>query len=239
MTPPPFYAEDLAYVHDAGFSDYARRLGPAIARELRRPERQGLVVEFGCGSGILAQHLVENGYDVLGIDASPAMIRIARANVPDARFKVGTLSSARIPRCRAIVAIGEVVSYIVDKRPSASAFFARAARALEPGGLLLFDFIESADGRTYASKSRAGADWAVAMRAEADRRRRVLTRHIITFRKIGSEYRRAEEIHQVWIYTRAEIRSALRRAGFSVTMRRSLGGVKLIRGNVLVIARKQ
>jgi SAM-dependent methyltransferase len=209
------------------------RRGAGPKRPGLRTDACSLVVEFGCGSGVVARHLVDAGFDVLGIDASPAMIDLARRNVPEARFTIGTLSSARIPRCRAIVAIGEVVSYVLEGHNGLSTFFARAARALEPGGLLLFDFIESAEGRTYPSKSRSGADWALVFRATADRRGRFLTRRIITFRKIGSAYRRGEETHKVRIFTRAEMAAALERAGFEVRMRRSLGGVKLIRGDVL------
>jgi 2-polyprenyl-3-methyl-5-hydroxy-6-metoxy-1,4-benzoquinol methylase len=36
------------------------------------------VLELGCGSGRLAQALVDAGYAVLGMDASPAMVDLAR-----------------------------------------------------------------------------------------------------------------------------------------------------------------
>lgn len=31
-----FYAEDLAYIHDVGFLDFARRAAPAVLQALRR-----------------------------------------------------------------------------------------------------------------------------------------------------------------------------------------------------------
>src|SRR5438309_681986 len=80
------YFEDLAAVHDAGFGGLARSAAPEIVRLLRaRGIRAGLVVDVGCGSGIAAQHFVQRGYDVVGIDASRAMIRLARARAPHAR----------------------------------------------------------------------------------------------------------------------------------------------------------
>src|SRR5262252_2705413 len=84
------YATDLAYVHDAGFGDLARRAAPEIVRLLRaRGTRRGHLVEVGCGSGISAQHFAASGYRVTGIDRSAAMIRLARQRAPRARFRVG------------------------------------------------------------------------------------------------------------------------------------------------------
>ena len=85
------YSEDLAYVHDAGFTAFVRGSAPGILRLLRqRGIRDGFVVDVGCGTGVLAARLVEAGYRVLGIDLSPSMLRIARPRVP-------APSSGRVP----------------------------------------------------------------------------------------------------------------------------------------------
>jgi SAM-dependent methyltransferase len=77
------YADDLAYVHHAGFGDYARRAAPELTRLLSRrapfsPARRGrsLVVEFGCGGGTTAAYLSDRGFSVLGVDQSPAMVKL-------------------------------------------------------------------------------------------------------------------------------------------------------------------
>jgi SAM-dependent methyltransferase len=233
------YAGDLAYVHDAGFSGYAAAAAPEIARLLARHGiRRGRVVELGCGGGTVAKYLVDRGYEVLGIDQSPAMIRLARAAVPGATFKAGALATARIPPCAAILAIGEVVGYVTasgSHQQQVLSFFRHARAALQRGGLLVFDFMESADGRTFDAKSRAGAGWAIVTRATA--RGRTLTRDMVVFRKIGAQYRQSREVHRVRLYPRDEMRRLLTRAGFSeVVMRRSLGAVRLIRSDSLAIA---
>jgi SAM-dependent methyltransferase len=234
------YAGDLAYVHDAGFSGYAAAAAPEIARLLARHGiRRGRVVDFGCGGGPIAKHFVDRGYEVLGIDQSPAMIRLARAAVPGAAFKVGALATARIPACAAILAIGEVVGYVTaggsHHQQQLLSFFRHARAALQPGGLLVFDFMESADGRTFEARSRAGADWAIVTRATA--RGRTLTRDMVICRKIGGDYRQSCEVHRVRLYRRDEMRGLLTRAGFSsVVMRRSIGAVRLIRSDLLAIA---
>lgn len=46
-----------------------------------------MVLDVGCGAGVpVAEFLVESGFDVTGIDFSENMLRLARKNVPKARF---------------------------------------------------------------------------------------------------------------------------------------------------------
>jgi SAM-dependent methyltransferase len=65
-----------------------RRAGSVI--ELLAPvrERGGLVVELGCGSGLLTRHLLDAGHRVVATDASPAMLELARDLVPGDRSSV-------------------------------------------------------------------------------------------------------------------------------------------------------
>ena len=246
MTGP--YSTDLAYIHHAGFGEFAESVAPEIVRLLRgHGIKSGGIVEAGCGSGILAGRLVDAGYDVTAFDASPAMIRLARANTPGrlrasrfgaqgrATFRVARLERAPIPPCRAVIAIGEVIAYARSFRR----FFRRASAALPTGGLFIFDFIESAERRTYPPKSRGGADWAIVAQADVNRAGTILTRHITTFRKIGREYRRSQEVHRVRIYSRDDIGSALAAAGFAFRMRRSYGSCRLLPGDVAVVAERE
>ena len=85
------YKDDLAYIHDVGFGDFAKNAAPELLAILRqRGLTDGLVVDLGCGSGLWAEELCQAGYDVLGVDISPAMIEIARRRAPRARFEVGS-----------------------------------------------------------------------------------------------------------------------------------------------------
>ena len=248
VVPRVIYADDLAYVHHAGFGDYARRAAPELARLLARrppftPARRGrsLVVEFGCGGGTTAACLTGRGFRVRGIDQSRAMVKLARQTAPNARFQAGSLARTPIPRCGAIVALGEVVNYLTAARGGVRAhdrqlfeFFGRAARALEPGGVLLFDFMESAAGRTYDALIRSGRDWAIVSSAKAAGL--LLTRRITTLRSVGGTLRLAQEIHRVRLYRRNVMAAALRNAGFAVTMRRSIGRVRVIHGDLVALA---
>jgi SAM-dependent methyltransferase len=245
------YSTDLAYIHDAGFGDFAERVSPEIVRILRRhgtcpsAVRAALIVEVGCGSGTLARHLVEAGYDVLGIDISPAMVRLARAKARGARVRVGSLTDVRLPACRAVVAINEVVTYVPAtgigtrvEKPLRD-FFARVHDALPPRGLFIFDFIESGARRTYRAKSRAGPDWVIAAHAELDPSGHMLTRRMVTIRKMGRQFRRSQERHRVRIYTRDAVRRALADAGFTARMSRAYGRQRLTAGAVAVVAARR
>jgi len=233
------YSTDLAYIHDAGFGGFARSVAADLVAILaRRGIETGLVVEIGCGAGTVARRLADDGYDVLAYDVSPAMVRLARARAPRADCRVASLADAVIPPCAAIVSVGEVVTYVPGGMRVLRRFFARAYASLAPGGVLVFDFIASARGRTYPTKTLSGRDWAIAVRATVDRSARVLTRRMDLARRVAGRWRRSRETHRVRVYGVREMTLALERCGFSVEMRRSFGRRRLIAGDVAVIARK-
>ena len=215
------YGTDLAWIHHVGFGGFAREAAPGIIAALRRRGiDRGLVVDAGCGSGILARALTDAGYDVLGIDVSPAMIALARATAAEAAFRVESLDDAELPPCAAIVAAGEVLNYVDIRR-----FIPRAAAALRPGGVLLFDVAE--DARPGELRI-GGEDWSVIAIKTGEGRR--LTRRILTFREAGGEVRRGEETHTIELYDRAAVETICSEAGFHVTRRRSYGARRLPKG---------
>jgi SAM-dependent methyltransferase len=236
------YSDDLAYIHHRGFTRLAAKVAPELLTLLRRhhilvmPQKAPRVVEVGCGSGVLAAALVAAGYDVLGIDRSPAMIRIARATAPGARFRVQRLEHATLPSTNVVVAIGEIVTYVPGGLPALRRFFDRVRRALKPRGLFVFDFIESAERRTYRRKMLEGDDWRIVLSATTDRAGRILTRTMKLRRAVNGTVRTSGETHRVHIYPREEMAAALAAAGFRFTMRRTLGAHRLIAGDRIVIA---
>ena len=256
-----FYTTDLAYIHDVGFSGYARRAAPEIVRLLRGRDRavhaarpagqrsRQLIVEIGSGGGLVARALTDAGYRAVGLDISPAMIRLARSRAPRATFKRGSWATTPIPMCDAIVAIGEILSYDTRRggRPDArrrqheqdlSRLFERAFRSLRPGGLLIFDFMESTRRRTYRRFALSGKDWALVMRASANRSGTLLTRRLGLMRTIRGRKRRSQETHRVQIYSRRQMARMLEEAGFSVTLTRFIGRMRVFRSNVAAVCVK-
>lgn len=65
-----------------------RRLLDSVVAEW--PRRNQRVLEIGCGTGIFQQILYDDGFDVAGVDKSPAMIAGARQRLgPEAELYVG------------------------------------------------------------------------------------------------------------------------------------------------------
>ena len=109
------YGQDLAHIHNAGFGQLAEAAGPVLIDALSRcGHESGVVFDLGCGSGILSAVLLDAGYQVRGIDISPAMISIARRKVAGARFEVGSIFSAGLTECVAVAAVGECLNYLFD-----------------------------------------------------------------------------------------------------------------------------
>jgi SAM-dependent methyltransferase len=228
------YHGDLAWIHHEGFSDAARNAAPHVMAILRAHGiDRGLIVDLGCGSGILSAELLAHGYDVLGIDLSPSMIALARQHAPRATFVAGSLHDVDLPPCAAITAIGEPFTYSDDVALRRT--FARCADALPPGGMLLFDVIEHVDGEAmqYRSWRAAGDDWLLAVDVAEEGRR--IMRTMWTYRADGELYRRSSEVHEAWTFTRDELAAWLDESGFDV----ELGGWELPPRRVAVQARKR
>jgi SAM-dependent methyltransferase len=237
-----WYGEDLAYIHDAGFGDFALGSAPGILEILRRYGiRGGLVVDLGCGSGPWARELARAGYGVLGIDISEAMIHIARRRVPEAEFRVASVFEADIPPCNAVTALGEVLNYLFDPGNDSRMLvrlFSRVHEALAPGGVFVFDVAEPGQV-ARGTKTRGfaeGKDWVVLV--EKDEERGTLTRRIVTFRRKGEHYRRSDEVHRQRLFRVPEIAGELRQAGFRVRTIRSYGRYRLPRAHAAFVARK-
>jgi SAM-dependent methyltransferase len=229
----PHYRTDLAWIHHAGFSEFATLASRGILASLRSHDiREGLVVDIGCGSGILARALTDAGYAVLGIDASPAMIDLARVTAPAARFETATFDEATLPPCAAITAMGEVLNY--GTLACVQTFIRHAAHGLTPGGLLLFDIAERGGYPPHDERRVGGDDWSVITIKDSDGRR--LTRRVLTFRQIDGVTHRDEEVHVLELYERAELLDILRASGFRIRVRRSYGSYRLPKGHAVYVA---
>lgn len=214
----PGYGKDLAYIHDSGFTAYARNAAPGLLGILRAHSvLGGLVVDLGCGSGRWARQLNDHGYRVLGIDQSAAMIRLARSYAPESKFKIASLLDVALPACDAVTSIGECLNYAFDQRNNRAGLrrlFRRIFRALRSGGIFVFDVAEPARISAATRHWTEGPDWVILVDVTGDRKRNLLDRRIVSFRKAGALYRRTEETHRLRLYRATDLVADLNQCGF-------------------------
>ena len=237
-----YYKEDLAYIHDVGFSDYCLKSAPGILEIFQQNNiHTGLVVDLGCGSGLWAQELVKSGYQAIGIDISEALINIARERVSEADFRKDSLFNTEISPCNAVTSIGECFNYLFDSEninKKLIDLFHRIYNSLTYGGVFVFDIATpgQVSSGTKVKGFTEGEDWIVLV--EKEENLEILTRRIVTFRQVGEYYRRDEEVHYQRLYTEKEIAKILHQIGFQIETLNGYGNFNLPPNHVAFIARK-
>lgn len=237
-----FYDQDLAYTHHTGYADLVNRSAPGLLGALRAAGiDSGTVVDLGCGGGLWLRKLSEAGFDTVGVDISPAMIDLARQEVPKAELYVGSVYDFDFPPCAAVTALGEVLSYCPNgskEPPDLRPFLHNVSAALPPGGLFFFDVMIEGRGRPTSFRNwRADDDWAVMV--DGSEEDGLISRDITTFRKVGEIYRRTDERHVQRVYKRREVEQMLRGAGFSVRALRRYGEYELAPRRLAFRARRR
>jgi SAM-dependent methyltransferase len=230
------YGEDLAYIHARGFTALAEAAAPVIVALLGEP--RGPVVDLGCGSGVTTRAFADAGHDVLGVDASAAMLELARRAAPAATFIQASALEVPLPdRCAAVVAVGEVLNYT---QRSLDGFFRRVARALAPGGLFVFD-LAGPGGVAGGGPVRSwyeGEDWAVLVETVEDESPAILTRRMTTFRQLDGRWRRGRETHRQRLHRAGDVAARLRASGLRARVRRGYAGERFAPGHFVVIANR-
>lgn len=239
----PYYRSALARIHHEGFGFHADACAPGIL-DLLAPvaARGGLVVEIGCGSGLLTRHLVDAGHRVVATDASPAMLDIARSYAPGAvDHRLLALPRDPLPEADAIVSTGHALSYLPSRALLEEALVA-CARALRPGGVLALD-LEDLTTRD-AQMARPPSGWVGDDRAMVlervsdapDHFARVMTLFV---REEDGRYRREVERHDnVLIDVHALVTPLLEGEGLTVDVRRSFGTETNMEGLLVVVGHR-
>ena len=239
----PYYRPDLARIHHLGFSFHAEDCAPGILALLEPVrERGGLVVELGCGSGLLTRFLVDAGHRVIATDASPAMLDIAReyaAGTEEIRQVV--LPDDPIPACDAIVSTGHALSYL----PSAEAIdraIVAIAEALRPDGVVAFDLCD----RTYAEPRTgerpigwAAETWALVTETSVPAPDRFVRQMAIFTRNDDGTWRRDDERHDNVLVDTSAVPGLLAEHGVDATLGTSFGDETLPVGLHTIIGRKR
>jgi 2-polyprenyl-6-hydroxyphenyl methylase/3-demethylubiquinone-9 3-methyltransferase len=110
-------------------------LAEARARLVPSAARPGAVlVDLGCGGGLLAPHVAGMGYLHVGVDLVGSALRQARAHGV-AAVAGDAVAIPLADRCADVVSAGELLEHVPDWRRAV----AEACRVLRPGGTLVLD----------------------------------------------------------------------------------------------------
>ena len=98
------------------------------------------IVDLGCGTGLITRELARQGYRMIGIDPSPAMIDLARRGVhgEQVQWISGDVSELGRPGADLAIMTGHVAQFFLADE-SWDAALAALRDALRPGGWLAFE----------------------------------------------------------------------------------------------------
>lgn len=96
------------------------------------------VVDLGCGNGALTRQLADRGYQVLGVDASPEQLALARQAYPDLIFREGNALDFALEQPADAIFSNAVLHWIdADKQ---QAMLDHIASQIRPNGLFVCEF---------------------------------------------------------------------------------------------------
>lgn len=95
------------------------------------------VLDVGCGAGVpITKFLVESGFDVTGVDFSESMLKLARRNVPEARFIKKDMTKLDF-KSNSFDGLTACYSIIHVPREKHFSLFQSLHRIIKPNGVML------------------------------------------------------------------------------------------------------
>jgi SAM-dependent methyltransferase len=210
----------LAGVYDEIVIDPCHARWASFLDELWSADPDGVrsVLDLCCGTGILAGELTARGYRVVGVDASDAMLAIARERLgPEAALSCMTLPELRDDDVYdAAVCTFDGFNYLTPDALRRT--MAAVAFRLRPAGWLVFDL--HTDGmmnftlsNSVVAGESAGNAFVISSSVDPDARTCDTTIEL-TRPRTGDSF---SEHHRQYFHTDADVRASLQAAGFTVT----------------------
>ena len=210
----------LAGVYDEIVIDPCHDRWASFLHELWSADPVGVrtVLDLCCGTGLLAGELVARGYRVVGVDASDAMLAVARERLGSEV----TLSRMTLPDLAvegvfdAAVCTFDGLNYLTPEELRLT--MGAVAVCLRPAGWLVFDLHTDAmmsftiANPVVASQS-AGNDFVISSVVDPGART-CDTRIELTRPRDGDPF---SEQHRQYFHADSAVRAALQEAGFAVT----------------------
>lgn len=222
------------FMDDVPYEQWGERIDGLIRKYgVSKPERdaeglleseRNLVVDLGCGTGTLTELLYAKGYDMIGVDASEAMLNAAVEKKEKSGSEILYLQQDMrdlelYSTVGTIVSVCDSVNYILEEDELLD-MFSLVNNYLYPGGIFLFDFNtdykyrEVIGNSTIAeTKEDCSFIWNNFYDAEEEINEYDLT---VFVREENGLFRRFEETHYQRGYSVEQMRRLIEQAGMSV-----------------------
>jgi ubiquinone/menaquinone biosynthesis C-methylase UbiE len=132
----------------------AQDVGDAILRTVELTPQMD-VLDYGCGTGLIAMRLQPQARSVCGADSSPAMIAVLQDKI--ATLKPGNVSTQRVDFEHGAHASGEydliVSSMVTHHIPDTAALLREWKRLLRPRGQIAFADLDTEDGAFHGDNT--------------------------------------------------------------------------------------
>ena len=223
------------------WADYVEKL---CARYGHQPRR---LLDLACGTGSTSLPFARRGYEVVGVDSSPAMLAVARAKAAAAGHKIdfiqGDMRDFSLPApVDLAICLFDSINYLLTPADVARAC-AAVYRALAPGGLFVCD----ANTRHRLSRIEdeemvfTEDDYCLVWRNSYDREREIWRADLTGFLRRGELFERFVEAHEERAYGPRELADAVAAGGLElVAMHAAFGFEPVAEGTdrVYVVARR-
>ena len=187
----------------------------------REGVRPRTCADLACGTGSVTAILARKGLDVTGVDMSEEMLTEAMAKVMDMeqppRFVCQKLQELRLPRAvdLAVCAL-DSLDYVTDPADCAEAI-RRVYKALNPGGIFIFDVntpekLRAMDGQVFLDEDD---DVYCVWRGEFDEAANICSYGMDLFQRHGEVWNRSFEEHSEYAYSAEQLTGYLKAAGFT------------------------
>jgi SAM-dependent methyltransferase len=215
MPPDLQIYERLSGLYDLDWGKWPRLYMGLIGELLSgRAVARAKILDLACGTGTLAVDLGRLGHSVLGIDIAPEMIEVARskaAGLDDVSFQVQDMLAFDPPdRFDCVTCTFDSLNYLLHV-DQLRAVVQTVVRALEPGGLFVFD---SNTDRLYRARHKGTHARTLGGRSFLQRLRYDAERRIATTVFEFSDG--TEEIHRQRPYDLDEIKPILGETGLGI-----------------------
>ena len=135
----------FAYVYDIFMDnvEYEKWAEYLIGRLREYGIEDGIVLELGCGTGVMTELLAESGYDMIGVDNSEEMLGEAMEKRAESGYEILYLEQDMrefelYGTVRAVVSVCDCMNYITEEDDLLTVF-KLVNNYLDPDGIFIFD----------------------------------------------------------------------------------------------------